>query len=148
MDLWKKMIQMFQVFADVVAGTTISAAFFISVFNPDWKFAIIFLWQIIAIAAACALGNLFYYIGKIPSKKQMRFRIICHYVYIIFVVIGGGYLFDWLTPGDILEFIVMLLLVTVVYVIITAVSICQGKRMAENLNRELQRRYPSREEDI
>jgi hypothetical protein len=147
MDLWKKAVKIVQTFAYVIAGITISASIFITLFVPGLRFTILLLWQIIIMSAVCALGNLIYYYKEVLSKRQMRIRIICHYIYINLVVLSGSFLWGWLTPGLIPEFLLMLLLIAIVYVIITFVSFRQEMKIAESINRELRKRYSSQEED-
>lgn len=144
MDTLKKL---FQTFAYVMAGTTISTAIFITIFVPEHKFSILLVWEIIALSAVCALGNFIYYYKEVLSKEQMKHRIICHYIYINIVVIGGGYLWGWLTPGLISEFLVMFLLVAAVYISVTITIFRQEKKTADSLNRRLRKYYPQEEEE-
>lgn len=144
MDTIKKMIQ---TFAYTVAGITISTALFITIFAPKLPLNILLLWQVILMSAICAVGNLIYYSRKVPSKNQMILRIICHYFYINFVVFGGAFLWNWLTPGLIPEILVMLLLVAVVYAIITVVCFRQEEIIAYNLNRQLRKQFPEQGEE-
>lgn len=143
MDLVKRIIN---TFAYIMTGISFSTAIFITVFIPKLKFDISLIWEIVAMSAVCALGNMIYYYKRDLTKKQMKLRIIIHYLYINAVVFGGSFLWEWLTPGLIPEFLVMLLLVTVVYVIITVVTIRQEVKIAENLNRRLRKQYPIKEE--
>lgn len=147
MDLWRKVVQIVQTFAYVTTGIIISTSIFITIFVPGLRFTILLLWQIIAMSAVCAFGNLIYYYKEVLSKGQMRVRIACHYLYINLVVLSGSFLWGWLTPGLIPEFLLMLLLIAVVYVIITFVIFRQEMKIAESINRELRKRYSSQEED-
>lgn len=144
METVKKLLQ---TFAYVLAGTTLCTALFITIFIPNEDLNISLLWQMIIVSAICSLGNLVYYYKRVLSKRQMRFRIICHYLYINAVVMGSGYLFEWMTPGLILEFLVMLLLIAVVYVIIAMVTFRQEAKVAEILNRQLRKQFPQQEEE-
>lgn len=144
MDTMKKIIQ---TFAYTVAGITISTALFITIFLPKIALDVMLMWQIIVMSAICAMGNLIYHTRKALSKKQMIVRIICHYLYINFIVFGGALLWEWLTPGLIPEFLVMLLLVAVVYAIITIVCFHQEEKTAKNLNRQLHKHFPELEEE-
>lgn len=135
-----------QTFAYTMAGTTISTAVFITLFVPELTFPIILIWEIIAMSAVCSLGNFIYYYKEVVSKKQMKIRILCHYLYINMVVFGGAFLWGWLTPGLITEFLVMLVLIAVVYVVIMIAIFRQEEKMAENINRQLRKCYPAWEE--
>ena len=143
MDTIKRLIQ---TFVYVVAGIIISAALFITIFIPKAELDVALLWEIIAMSAICTLGNFFYFIKKTVTKKQMISRIICHYIYINLVVFTGGYLWGWLTPGLIPEFLVMLLLITSVYAIVMIAIFREEEKMAEKFNRQLRKYYPEQEE--
>lgn len=146
MDRCKILLQMAQTFSYITAGMTISAAIFITVLLPGLEFTISLLWEIIAIAAVCTLGNLIYY-KEMLSKGQMRFRIICHYSYINLVVFTGALLCGWVTPGILPQFLVMLLLVAVVYATITFVIFRKEMKVADTINQELRNRFPSGEDE-
>lgn len=135
-----------QTFCYVMAGATINTAIFITVFNRDLSLTVDILWQIIVLAAICSLGNLIYYYQRDLSKRQMKIRIVCHYIYINIVMIGGGFLCDWLSIDYLPEIAVMFVMVAAVYIIIMTVNFHQEEKIAENLNRQLRKRFPSSEE--
>jgi Protein of unknown function (DUF3021). len=129
-----------------MAGATINTAIFITVFNKDLSLTVDILWQIIVLAAVCSLGNLMYHYHRVLSKRQMKIRMVCHYVYINIVMIGGGFLCGWLSIDYLPEIVVMFVMVAVVYIIIMTVNFHQEEKIAENLNRQLRKRFPSGEE--
>jgi hypothetical protein len=143
MEILRRIVQ---TFAYVMAGITISAALFITIFIPEEVFQIELLWQIIILSAVCSLGNFIYYFKEVPSKKQMKLRIICHYSYINLVVLGGAFLWGWVTPGILLEFLAMLALIAVVYFVVMVAIFRQEVKTAENINRQLREQYPDEEE--
>lgn len=143
MDILKRLIQ---TFTYIAAGSMISAALFITIFIPKTELDVSILWEIIAMSAICSLGNFFYYLKKIVTKKQIMLRIAFHYLYINLVVFSGGYLWEWLTPGLIPEFLVMLLLITTVYAIVMIAVFHQEEKMAEKFNRQLRKYYPEQGE--
>lgn len=140
MDTLKKL---FQTFAYILAGITISSTLFITLFIPELKFSIFLQWQVIVMSAVCSLGNLVYYYKAILSKKQLRLRIIFHYIYVNIVVFGGAYLWEWITPGVIPQFLFLLLLIAAVYAIVTIACIHQEEKTADSINKQLRKRYPS-----
>jgi hypothetical protein len=143
MEYLKKMMTTF-IYA--LAGTTIAATIFITIFASNSSLRFYLLWQIIGMSLACACGNLIYFSKGVLGKKQMKVRIALHYLYINVMVIGGGLLWEWLTPSFIAEVIVMFLLIVAVYVSIMLITFRQEKRTAELLNRRLKKLYPSEEE--
>jgi hypothetical protein len=136
----------FQTFVYVLAGITVCAAIFISIFVRDISISIMILWQIIAMAAVCTFGNGFYYHSAVLSKKQMKIRVICHYLYINLVVFAGAIMWDWITPGMIPEFVALLLQVAVVYAAVMIANFHQQEKVADKFNQRLRKIYPRKEE--
>ncbi len=130
----------------VIAGVTISAAVFVTIFFSEIELSILLLWQIILMAFVCTLGNFIYYSKYELSKRQMMIRIVIHYFYINLVVLGGAFLWEWITQGYIVQFVVMLLLIAVVYVGVTLVNFMKEEKTAEVLNKRLSK--INTEEDV
>lgn len=135
----------FRTFVYIMTGSTISTTIFITLFYPQDTFQISLLWEIIVLSLVGALGNFIYYYKSALTKKQIRVRIILHYLYIIMVVFGGGILWGWL-DWSLLEFAVMFLLVSIVYASIMLVLFRQDRKLAENINRQLRKRFRADEE--
>ncbi len=135
-------------FVYVLAGITVCTAIFISVFIKDTKFPILLLWQMIGMAAICSTGNLIYYTKAILSKRQMKIRIVCHYFFINLVVFTGAIFWDWITPGMIPQFVVMLLQTAIVYTAVMMVNFHQQVKDAESFNRRLNKFYAEREDNV
>ncbi len=146
MEIMKKIFQMIHTFSYIMTGTSICTASFITLFYPDLKITVILLWQMLAISAICAMGNVFYYHKDTLSKKQMVYRIVGHYIYINFIVIGGGLVLGWIDLSLIQELLYMIVLVAIVYTVIMMVNFRQEYKMAEAINRELRRRYPTEDD--
>ncbi len=143
MEILKRIIK---TFSNVVTGSLISAALFITIFVPKVKLDVALLWEIIVIAAVCSLGTFILYYKRTLTKKQMKIRIICHYLYINIIVLSGGLFWEWFTPGLFPELLVMLLLIAVVYAIIMLTTFHMEEKMAEKLNQQLHKFYPEQEE--
>lgn len=137
---------MSKTFVYVMTGITISTAVFITIFHKEASFSILLLWQIILMSILSALGDAIYYAKKELSKQQMKFRIICHYLYINIIVLGGAFCFGWLKDKIIPEALVMLLMIALVYLFIMIYRFHYEEKMAENLNRRLRKYYPSEED--
>ena len=128
---------MFQVFIYVIAGTTIGAAIYITLFSSDGQFSCSLLWQIIGIAAVSALGNLTFYSKEELSKNQIIIRHVIHYIYNNIVVIGGAILFRWIKPGETVNIVFMFVLVAVIYACIITLISSHDFKIAEDLNEKL-----------
>jgi len=137
---------MIKIFSYVVTGMTISTSIFISIFNNDLNLSVSILWQIIMISAVCSLGNFIYHKHSELSKNKMIISLIGHYLYINIVVIGGGFLFGWLSLNNLTEVIVMFIMIAVVYTVIMVVDVHQELKMAEIFNHQLRKRYPDSED--
>jgi hypothetical protein len=126
-------------FIYILAGITISASIFITIFIPDILFSIHLLWQIIGMSAVCSCGNFIYLSRNDLGKQQMKLRIILHYLYINVVVLTGAFLWEWLIPGYTIQILVMFLLIAAVYSAITIITFRQEERTAEKLNIRLRK---------
>lgn len=129
----------------VLAGITLSAAIFITMFIPEQTLSVVILWQIISMSAVCSLGNLFYYSKKEIGKRNMKLRIIFHYLYINFIVIGGAFLFRWSAPKYLPQIIVLFFLILLVYIVIMITEFDYETKTAKKLNDQLKKCYPSDE---
>ena len=128
---------MFQVFIYVTAGNTIGAAIYITLFSRKDQFSYQLLWQIIGIAAVCALSNLIFMSKYELSKKQIILRYVIHYIYINIVVIGGAVLFRWINQGETVNIVFMFVLVAVIYACIITLISRHDFKIAEDLNEKL-----------
>ncbi|MDF2943136.1 MAG: hypothetical protein K0S01_1994 [Herbinix sp.] len=136
MDIIKKV---FLTFIYVIAGITISAAIFITLFVQGFVLSGNLLWQIIGMAAICSMGNFIYYSKRELSKPKMIIRIICHYLYINVIVLGGAIYWKWLQPEFVWQVIAMLILIIMVYAVVTIVSFRREARTAQVLNMMLKK---------
>ncbi len=136
---------MTQVFICVIAGNTIGAAIFLTLFERDTQFSYEFLWQFIGIAAICALGNLIFWSRKELTKKQIIFRYVLHYLYNNSIVIGGAFVCKWIEPGQTINIAFLFLLVALIYVCITVIMFENDIKTAEDVNKKL-RKYNESEE--
>ncbi|HWT74717.1 MAG TPA: DUF3021 family protein [Mobilitalea sp.] len=136
MEMLKKSLLTFVL---VLAGYTISTAIFISIFVRGYEFSILLLWEIIGMSAVCTLGNLIFYSKCEISKKQMRLRKIIHYIYINAAVLGGAFLFQWIDPGLLLQFLFMLVLIAAVYYGVMAFNFRKEEKTADHMNKRLQK---------
>lgn len=124
-------------FIYVLSGIVISAAVFISIVIPEAQLDVRILWQIIIMAAVCTLGSTIYYSKWEYSKRQMKIRIVIHYLYTNLVVLGGAILWDWIDAQVIAEVIFLMFLVAVVFIGVCLVMSRKEEKVAEILNQQL-----------
>lgn len=134
MEMLKKLLK---AFVQNLAGIMISTAIFISIFVKGYKFQIILLWQIIVISAVCAFGILIFFSKREFTKKQMRIRLIIHYLYINVVVLSGAYIFEWINPDYIIQSFAIMVLIAAVYLSVDIIDMMIGKRTAKIMNKQL-----------
>lgn len=138
---------MFRVFIYVLAGNAIGAALYLTLFARDARLDYIFLWQIIAIAAACAFTKVIFWSRKELSKEQIKVRYVLHFLCDGLVVFGGAFLFHWIEPDQVKYVILIGIFFTVTYIYITKAMIESDKRVANALNKKL-RKYNAGEDDV
>lgn len=69
------------------------------------------------------------------GRRQMVFRVVLHYSCIFLVVTGCGYLFNWYS--DVPEFLVIVLVYTIIYGMVWLVSWWLEKRDESTINSAL-----------
>jgi predicted MFS family arabinose efflux permease len=130
---------MFQVFVLVTAGNTIGAAIFLTLLGREYTLNYLFLWQMIGIAAVCALGNMIFWSKRELSKRQIKLRYGIHYSYNNIVVVGSAFLFGWIEVEDPSDIIAMFVLVAIVYLTITTIIVKSDRQTADELNKKLRK---------
>lgn len=134
MEIIKKI---FVTFFYVLAGSTISCTIFLSIFVLEDVPARELLWQLIATSAICSLGTLVYYSKKEIDKSKMKLRILLHYLYINMVVIGTGFVWEWISIKIISQIITLIILIAIAYISIMILMFQQEKKVAELFNERL-----------
>lgn len=133
-DLLKKMVLTFFL---TVVGIILSTTIFLTIFYPEVHLYLELIWQIIAMSFICTLGNFIFSSKYELSKHQMLIRKSVHFLYINVIVIGGAFLFSWVTPGILTQFFALLVMLELVYAIVMIINILIGKREAEAMNLRL-----------
>ncbi len=143
----KTLKNMIRTFAFVMAGMTICAAIVVELFSNSQMISVLTLWQIALLSTVSALGNLFYLNRRDLSKGQMRFRIVCHYLYANAIVIGGAYLFHWFSMKKVTVVIVVFIMIAVVYKVIMMLEFQHDEKLAKDLNQQLRKRFPTEDNE-
>jgi len=136
---------MTQVFVYVIAANTVGSAIYTGLFSRDATMSFALLWQIIALAAVCALGNLFFYAKNELSKQRIIIRYILHYFYINAVILVGGNFFDWVDLKFSFDIFILWLIILCNYSLIIFFMFHMDSKLAEDMNRRL-RKYRKEEE--
>lgn len=141
-----KMKEILNTFAYVTTGVVFATSVFIKIFWPNEELSVNIFFEMLSISFLCSLGNLFYYSNQgdgkeTLSKSQLVVRTILHYIYINFIVIGGGLAFEWFYWYRIDMIIAMVFSIFVVFVIIWIVYLQRDKRLAMQLNQKIREYY-------
>lgn len=137
----------FKTFIYVLAGTLISTAVFITIFDRNAELSVILLWQVICVSMVSSIGSLIFLSKKEISKKQMKIRQTIHFIFINIIVLGNAILCKWVDIDRILQMIAMLILVAIVYFCVCRVLFRQAEKEADYINQRLRRIYPEEEKE-
>lgn len=133
----KRMMELLLTFCMVTTGSVFVCAVYNKVFWPQGTFLESdILWQLLALALVCSLGNFIHPYREISRKRAVVNKVL-HYLYINVVVIGSGYLFAWMDIGNLLMLAVMFLGILAVFAAVSFVIWRLHTRESENLNRKL-----------
>ena len=132
-------------FVIILSGTTICAAIYCTVFNPDANLGVELLWEIIALAVFTSLPQLLFYSKRELSAKQMRIRQSIHVVLVVGLIILCAYTWGWVGFDSFIEPLAFVVLVLVTYTAITVYMYYREKKLVNMLNEKL-REFRDRKE--
>lgn len=131
-DYIKKLIRdYFVIFAIVVICITVLR----QIFSPDEYFELkdIFIYMICALAGD--LPSLIFYSPKEISEKEMRLRLIIHFVVLEAVLLTLANVMGWVT--GILNTILFAFQIAVIYVLLRFLSWMDDRKVAYRINEKL-----------
>lgn len=133
----KRMVELLLTFCMVTTGSVLVCAVYNKIFWPyDSSLDENILWQLLALAFLCSMGNFLHPYREISRKRGMIEKVV-HYLYINAVVLGCGYGFGWIDKDNVPMLIVMLLGIFLVFAVVSFVVWRLHARESENLNRKL-----------
>lgn len=133
----KRAVELLLTFCMVTTGSVFVCAVYNKIFwSGDTFLEADILWQLLAMAFVCSLGNFIHPYREISRRRELFDRGL-HYVYINVVVLGCGYGFGWMDIENIFMLAAMTLGILVVFVIVSFVIMRLHERETENLNRML-----------
>lgn len=133
----KRMVELLLTFCMVTTGSVLVCAVYNEVFWPQGTFLDAnILWQFLALAFVCSLGNFIHPYREVSRRRAVINKVL-HYLYINVVVLGSGYLFEWMDIGNLFMLAVMLLGILAVFAAVSFVVWRLHTRESENLNRKL-----------
>lgn len=133
----KRAVELLLTFCMVTTGSVFVCAVYNKIFwSGDTFLDADILWQLLAMAFVCSLGNFIHPYREISRRRELFDRGL-HYVYINVVVLGCGYGFGWMDIENIFMLAAMTLGILGVFVIVSFVIRRLHERETENLNRML-----------
>ncbi len=133
----KRVVELLLTFCMVTTGSVFVCAVYNKIFwSGDTFLDADILWQLLAMAFVCSLGNFIHPYREISRRRELFDRGL-HYVYINVVVLGCGYGFGWMDIENIFMLAAMTLGILVVFVSVSFVIRRLHERETENLNRML-----------
>ena len=124
-------------FMEITTGELLAVGFFTNILYPIDSITSDIFWQILFTSFLCALSTLIYPDDRISTRKAIMLTMI-HYFIIIAIVLGCGYLFGWYTVTHIKSVVYMVLSITVIYGVISAISWKKAVAEANKLNERIQ----------
>lgn len=133
----KRMVELLLTFCMITTGSVFVCAVYNKIFWPyDSSLDEDILWQLLALAFLCSMGNFLHPYKEISRRRVMAEKIL-HYLYINAVVLGCGYGFGWIDKDNVSMLLVMLLGILLVFVVVSFVVWRLHARESENLNWKL-----------
>ena len=133
----KKLKELVFTFSCVATCTLIASASYISIFWKGTTLDVSILWQLIIVSFICCLGNLLYPREE-KSKRQFYSILVIHYFYIVLVVMGCGFYFEWFHINDLAMVLGLLLQITCIFILIASILHVRSKKQADKMTKRLQ----------
>lgn len=133
----KRMVELLLTFCMITTGSVFVCAVYNKIFWPyDSSLDEDILWQLLALAFLCSMGNFLHPYKEISRRRVMAEKIL-HYLYINAVVLCCGYGFGWIDKDNVSMLLVMLLGILLVFAVVSFVVLRLHTKESENLNQKL-----------
>lgn len=141
----QRIIKELQVMEIIFARITTAVAFvtviYVTIFwGPDCEVEIGLIWQIMAIGAISALGDLIVYTRRECSKWRMLFKRVLYFLFVNAAVMGFAYWFGWIYPSNWKMFVAMEISIILVFAIENIICYLADYKTAEEMNQRLKER--------
>lgn len=133
-------------FSYISTAILIASATYIKLFWLNAQLTVDILWQITSVALLCSLGNILYFdshneMDEKKLKKRFVIRTIIHYLYINFIVIGLGLIYDWFYLYRVDMMVSIVIMILVIFIVIWSINFLRDKEVAEQINEKLKEYY-------
>ena len=123
-------------FCFINTGSMLGSASFISIFYGKAIIDSNLLWQIASVSLLIAIINTILFSRDQLNKNEFIVRTILHYILTNVVIVGGGYIFEWI-DNSINQIIGLMITILCVYVFLFLTTYKSDKEAAEKLNKRI-----------
>lgn len=134
----KKIRFLVQIFTMVMTGVVFAVAVFTLVINPTETVETKLFWQMPLVSALCTLTSLIYPGNREMGKEELLVKMLIHYILINVIVLGGGAFFRWYDPSQLGHIAAMILAITLIFGVVTAISWKKSAADAARMNEKLE----------
>lgn len=126
------------IFTMVMTGVMFAVAVFTTVINPTETVETKLFWQIPLVSALCTLTSLIYPWDREMGKTETVVKTLIHYLLVTSIVLGGGAFFHWYDPSQLQNIAAMVLAITLIFAVVTAVAWKKSATDAARMNKKLE----------
>lgn len=135
-------------FVLVMTCVVFAVAVFCTIIDPTEKIDAMTLWHIPLVSMLTSLETLIYPWNRRMGRVECAVRIFAHYLMIVAVVLLSGWMLKWYDISSAKSVIIMILAVTIIFAIVSAVSWSASAKTAKLMNEKLQEMRKSLQKDV
>lgn len=135
-------------FVLVMTCVVFAVAVFCTIIDPTEKIDAMTLWHIPLVSMLTSLETLIYPWNRRMGRVECAVRIFAHYLMIVAVVLLSGWMLEWYDISSAKSVIIMILTVTIIFAIVSAVSWSASAKTAKLMNEKLQEKRKSLQKDV
>lgn len=135
-------------FVLVMTCVVFAVAVFCTIIDPTEKIDAMTLWHIPLVSMLTSLETLIYPWNRRMGRVECAVRIFAHYLMIVAVVLLSGWMLEWYDISSAKSVIIMILTVTIIFAIVSAVSWSASAKTAKLMNEKLQEMRKTLQKDV
>ena len=135
-------------FVLVMTCMVFAVAVFCTVIDPAEEISAMTLWHIPLVSMLTSLETLIYPWNRKMGRVECAVRIFVHYLMIVAVVLLSGWMLKWYDISNAKSVIIMILTVTIIFAIVSAVSWSASAKTAKLMNEKLQEMRKTLQKDV
>lgn len=135
-------------FVLVMTCVVFAVAVFCTIIDPTEKIDAMTLWHIPLVSMLTSLETLIYPWNRRMGRVECAVRIFAHYLMIVAVVLLSGWMLEWYDISSAKSVNIMILTVTIIFAIVSAVSWSASAKTAKLMNEKLQEMRKTLQKDV